>query len=286
MTLPADAVIGAHAVVEAGAAIGARCRIGAGAFVGAGVMLGDEVEVGANATLASAHGSAASGSAAATAHTRVADGVRIGAGATVVAGVAVHTGAWIKPGAVVTRAVPPGAIVEGNPAVMTGHVGAVEGPTADRRVARARAASHEPAEDWIQPTAVEGVAIYNFPVIKDMRGDLTVGEFDRQIPFKPLRYFMVFDVPSREIRGEHAHHTCHEFLVCVRGQCAVAADDGTHRVEVLLDTPARGVYLPPMTWRVHYKYSPDAILLVFASHHYDPSDYVRDYGEFMRLVQG
>jgi dTDP-4-dehydrorhamnose 3,5-epimerase-like enzyme len=96
---------------------------------------------------------------------------------------------------------------------------------------------------------------------------------------------MVFGVPNREIRGEHAHRRCHQFLICVRGNCAVVADDGTHRCEVVLDAPNRGVYLPPMTWAVQYRYSPDALLLVFASDLYDPSDYVRDYHEFLRLVK-
>ena len=63
------------------------------------------------------------------------------------------------------------------------------------------------------------------------------------------------------------------------------ADDGRNRQEFLLDTPARGVYLPPKTWGVQYDYSADAALLVFASHGYDPDDYVRDYEAFLRLVR-
>jgi hypothetical protein len=92
-------------------------------------------------------------------------------------------------------------------------------------------------------------------------------------------------VSSREIRGQHAHRKCHQFLVCVRGSCRVIADDGKRREEFVLDSPARGVYLPPLTWGVQYDYSADAALLVFASHAYDPADYVRDYDEFLRLVK-
>jgi dTDP-4-dehydrorhamnose 3,5-epimerase-like enzyme len=128
---------------------------------------------------------------------------------------------------------------------------------------------------------VRGVTLHHFPVIPDLRGSLTVGEFQRQIPFTPLRYFMVFGVPSREVRGEHAHHACHQFLICLQGECSVVADDGEHRVEVVLDTKHRGLYLPPMTWGIQYKYSPDAMLLVFASHHYDAADYIREYDEFL-----
>ncbi|RYE52708.1 MAG: isomerase, partial [Sphingobacteriales bacterium] len=70
-----------------------------------------------------------------------------------------------------------------------------------------------------------------------------------------------------------------------KGTCAVVADDGVNREEILLDRPNKGVYLPKMTWGVQYKYSPDAILLVFASHYYDDSDYIRDYDQFVDLVQ-
>ena len=77
-----------------------------------------------------------------------------------------------------------------------------------------------------------------------MRGDLTVGKFESQIPFIPKRDFMVFGVPSKETRGEHAHRVCHQFLICIRGSCAVMADDGHNRVEILLDSPEKGIYLP------------------------------------------
>ncbi|MBK8289063.1 MAG: WxcM-like domain-containing protein [Cellvibrionales bacterium] len=58
-----------------------------------------------------------------------------------------------------------------------------------------------------------------------MRGNLTVGEFEQHIPFSVKRYFMVFDVPSAETRGEHAHKKCHQFLICAKGSVSVVADD-------------------------------------------------------------
>jgi UDP-2-acetamido-3-amino-2,3-dideoxy-glucuronate N-acetyltransferase len=118
-----------------------------------------------------------------------------------------------------------------------------------------------------------------------MRGSLTVGEFDRSIPFVAKRYFMVFDVPSLEVRGEHAHRECHQFLICVRGSCSVVADDGFNRQEFLLNRPDLGIHLSPMVWGIQYKYSIDAVLLVFASHYYDCLDYVRNYDDFCRLVK-
>ena len=124
------------------------------------------------------------------------------------------------------------------------------------------------------------------PLIEDPRGRLSVGEFGRSIPFEVKRYFIVFDVPSQELRGEHAHRECHQFLVCVKGSCSVITDDGVTRSEFVLDKPNVGAYLPPMTWGVQYNYSADAVLLVFASHYYDDADYIRNYEDFLKLVNG
>ncbi len=131
---------------------------------------------------------------------------------------------------------------------------------------------------------VGGVTFHRLPVIGDARGDLSVGEFERDIPFVPKRYFMVFDVPSEETRGEHAHRECHQFLICVRGRCSVIIDDGVRRREIVLDHLSQGLHLPPMTWGTQHRYSPDAVLIVFASHHYDAADYIRDYADFARLA--
>ena len=132
---------------------------------------------------------------------------------------------------------------------------------------------------------MRGVTIHKLPLIPDIRGSLTVGEFEQHIPFAPKRYFIVFDVPSKETRGEHAHRACHQFLICVRGSCSVLVDDGENRIETVLNSPDLGVHLSPMVWGVQYKYSEDAVLLVFASHHYDSADYIRDYSDFIEEVK-
>jgi dTDP-4-dehydrorhamnose 3,5-epimerase-like enzyme len=130
------------------------------------------------------------------------------------------------------------------------------------------------------PTSVRGVTLHRLPLVEDLRGRLTAGEFADQVPFRPLRYFLVFDVPGKEVRGEHAHRTCHQFLVCLRGSVSVVADDGAASEEFELNEPNLGLYLPPMVWAIQYRYSSDALLLVFASDHYDAADYIRDYAEF------
>lgn len=134
-------------------------------------------------------------------------------------------------------------------------------------------------------TSVAGVTLHNLRVVSDARGSLSVGEFDREIPFKPLRYFIVSGVPAKEVRGEHAHKVCHQFLVAAKGVVRVMVDDGVNRQKHLLDRNSAGLYIPPMVWGVQYDYSKDAVLLVFASHYYDAEDYIRDYAQFVDMVE-
>ena len=83
--------------------------------------------------------------------------------------------------------------------------------------------------------------LIELPNVTDARGNLTVGEFGNHIPFDPKRYFLVYQVPLVEMRGEHAHRECHQFLVCVRGRISVVGDDGRRRAEsgALPDRPRR-----------------------------------------------
>ena len=108
-----------------------------------------------------------------------------------------------------------------------------------------------------------------------------MGEFGDFLPFVPLRFFITYDVPGRHVRGEHAHRTCSQFLICVSGSCHVLVDDGIHREEFILSDPRAGLLIPPMVWAAEYDHTPDSSLVVFASHHYDPADYIRDYTEFL-----
>ena len=133
---------------------------------------------------------------------------------------------------------------------------------------------------------MRGVFVERLAAVDDLRGKLVAGEIDAFLPFKVKRFFVVHGVPGREVRGQHAHRTCHQFLVCVRGQLP----RHRRRRAPPAGVPARpirriGVYLPPKTWGVQYDYSPDAALLVFASHAYDARDYVRDYDAFLQLVR-
>jgi hypothetical protein len=98
------------------------------------------------------------------------------------------------------------------------------------------------------------------------------------------RVFLVYGVESGHVRGAHAHRTCAQFLVAAHGSVSVVVDDGSQRVEVRLVDQTMGLYLPPMIWGIQFKYAPDSVLMVLASHLYQADDYLRDYDEFCRLV--
>lgn len=263
--------------VENDVVVGDRVTVKCGVQLWDGVTLEDDVFVGPNATFTNDKFPRSKQYPTAFPRTVVRKGASIGANATILPGITIGSRAMIGAGAVVTRSVPPNAIVAGNPARIVGYA---ETPVEHAEIAQApREASAKGAA-----TGVRGVTVHRFPVVQDMRGALTVGNLGVEVPFVPKRYFMVYDVPSSHVRGEHAHKECHQFLVCTQGSMSVLADDGKNRCEVVLDSPAIGVYLPPMIWGVQYKHSKDALLLVFASHAYDAKDYVRDYDEFVALA--
>ncbi|PZR43058.1 WxcM-like domain-containing protein [Paraburkholderia fungorum] len=263
--------------IEGGAIVGDRVTLKCGVQLWDGVELEDDVFVGPNATFTNDRFPRSKHHPEAYARTIVRRGASIGANATILPGIVIGQNAMVGAGAVVTSSVPPNAIVVGNPARIAGYVNDIGATQAPTLIESGR-------DGNFQQTGIRGVTLHRLPMVGDLRGHLSVGEFERDIPFKPARYFLVYDVPTEKTRGEHAHRECHQFLVCARGSVAVVADDGKDRVEVTLDGPGVGVYLPPMTWGIQYKYSADAVLLVFASHFYDAADYIRDYDTFLKEV--
>jgi hypothetical protein len=189
-------------------------------------------------------------------------------------------------GAVVTRDVPAFSIVVGNPAAVTGYVDGYA--TGGERRLKARAPlSHEirPGQTVTATALLGGASLCRLPRISDERGHLSFGEIHQSLPFSVARYFLVFGVPSREIRGEHAHRELHQFLIAVNGGCSVRLFDGQRSEEVTLDRPELGLHVPPMIWTTEYKYSADAVLLVLASDVYRESDYIRNGDEYLALMR-
>ena len=276
------AVIGAacnvcdHTFIENDVRLGDRVTIKCGVQIWDGITLEDDVFVGPNATFSNDPFPRSGRHPERYARTLVKRGASIGANATILPGLTIGEKAMVGAGAVVTRNVPPMAIVAGNPARIVGYDGAGS---------LSGAVSTTPAEVGVTATRVAGVTLHRLPQVHDLRGDLSFGEVANQIPFEIRRYFLVYGVASKEIRGEHAHRSLHQFLICVHGRCHVVADDGSNRQEFVLDSPTIGFYLPPMVWGIQYKYTEDAVMLVLASDKYDPGSYIRDYAEFLELVK-
>lgn len=272
-----EAVIGSecnicsHCLIENDVVLGDRVTVKSGVQLWDGIRVANDVFIGPNASFTNDKFPRSKAHPGAFATTEIGEGASIGANATILPGIRIGRRAMVGAGAVVTRSVPPNAIVIGNPARIVGYVDAPALPA----IQAAEAVANTPDGD---------PRLYKLPRVLDIRGSLTVGEFEKSIPFLAKRYFMVFNVPSAETRGEHAHKECHQFLICVSGSVNVVADDGHSRREYVLDRPDAGLHLPPMTWGIQYKYSPDAVLLVFASHYYDADDYIRDYDEFVQLA--
>ncbi len=260
--------------IEDDVIVGDRVTVKCGVQLWDGVRLHDDVFVGPNATFANDPFPRSGQRPERFLQTVVEQGASIGANATLLPGITIGTGAMVGAGAVVTRSVPANAIVVGNPARISGYVGArrdadvADGPTASA-----------PAN------SVPSARLIALPQFSDMRGHLTVAKFAEHLPFTPQRCFFVNKVPSREVRGEHAHRRCAQFLICVNGSLSVVVDDGQGRDEHRLDSPSVGLYLPPMVWGTQYRYSEDAVLMVLASLAYDAGDYLRTYGEFLQAVR-
>lgn len=138
------------------------------------------------------------------------------------------------------------------------------------------------------PTACGAVPVgpgrlHRLPMFSDVRGSIVVNEAPDDLPFVPTRMFQVFDVPQGELRGDHAHRRCHQFVMALSGSMAVVLDDGCRRFRVELDGPDLGLHIPPVTWAIQSEFSDGARALVLASEPYDRTEYIDDYQEYLAL---
>lgn len=265
--------------IETDVVIGNRVTIKNGVQLWDGVKIEDDVFIGPGASFTNDYFPRSRQQQDEVPRTRVNSGASIGANATLLPGITIGKNAMVGAGTVVTHDVPQNAIVVGNPARITGYVSTTH--SGDKSSVELLNRSN--IREQFKPK-VKGVQFLQLPEITDIRGKLSFAEFGQELPFIPKRYFLIYDVPNRKVRGEHAHKELHEFLICVKGTCSVMVDDGYEREEYLLDSPNLGFHIPPMVWGVQYKYSEDAVLVVLASDVYDADDYIRDYDEFLSLV--
>ncbi len=240
------------------AKIGNNVSIANGAYISDLVSISNDVVIGANVTFVGSDTQNLNNDLII-----ISDGVRIGAGSIIYPGVTVGKNAVINPGSTVVESVPPNVQLAGNPAKIIAFL-------------PQRPESLPP----LTSGKIEGVVEKNYKNIVDLRGNLTVIEFNNLLPFVPKRMFYISKVPNEKIRGEHAHINCHQLLVMGSGSCTVNLDDGKKQQICNLTNIGDSIYIPPMVWAAQYNFTKDALLLVLASDHYDEEDYIRNYEDF------
>lgn len=123
--------------------------------------------------------------------------------------------------------------------------------------------------------------VLDLPKIHNRAGNITPIQGDIDIPFDIERVYYLYDVPSGETRGGHAHKNLHQLIVAASGSFDVVLDDGKEQKTITLNRPNFGLYITPYIWRELKNFSSGAVLLVLASMKYDEMDYIRDYQEFL-----
>lgn len=267
----------AQVFIENDVVLGDYVTIKNGVQIWDGVRIEDRVFIGPNVTFTNDKKPRSKKPPSSFLKTVVCTGASIGANSTILPGLTIGAGAMVGAGTVVTKSIPPYAIVVGNPGVIVGYADTIYDP-------KSPTPNPEKIEEVLS-LGVGGCALYTLPLVPDIRGNLSVAEYEKHIPFIPRRCFWVFDVPSRKVRGEHAHKTLHQYLICIKGSVSVVLDDSKDRREVLLNQPNLAIHIPPGVWGVQYKYSEDAVLLVLASDVYDSEDYLRSYDEFLTFIR-
>lgn len=131
----------------------------------------------------------------------------------------------------------------------------------------------------------EKCPILQFTDLGDQRGKLVVIEGGQAVPFEIKRVFYIYESDATVVRGQHANRESEFVLINVAGKSKVRITDGNEEFVVELGRPMMGIYIPKMIWKDMYDFSQDSVLLVLASTHYDGSEYIRDYEEYLKEVQ-
>ena len=118
----------------------------------------------------------------------------------------------------------------------------------------------------------------------DDRGSLVVLEDNKNIPFKIERIYYIFNTKSEVRRGYHAHKHLKQLAVVIKGSCRIMLDNGKEKIEVLLDNPEQGLFIESLVWREMYNFSDDCVLLVLTDSKFNEKDYIRDYDEFINII--
>ena len=119
----------------------------------------------------------------------------------------------------------------------------------------------------------------------DNRGSLTLVESGHEIPFGITRAYWIYDVPAGKERGKHANKISYQYLIAVNGSVDICLEDINGRTSYHLNSKEKGLLIPPLTWNELTNFSQDAVLLVLASHSYDPDTYINSHEEFLNYIK-
>ncbi len=125
--------------------------------------------------------------------------------------------------------------------------------------------------------------IYQLPKIFFRAGNITPIHSNIEVPFDIKRVFYIYDIPSGESRGAHAHKKCHQFIIAASGSFDILLDDGKNKRTISLNRPYFGLHIPPGIWASEQSFSSGAICLVLTSDYYNSSDYLRDYDNYLKM---
>ena len=128
--------------------------------------------------------------------------------------------------------------------------------------------------------------IIDLPKICDPRGNLSFIESEGHVPFEVKRCYWIYDVPGGMFRNGHAFREQDELIVALSGSFDVVLNDGTGEHIFHLSRPQIGLYIPHMTWRHINNFSTNSVALMLSSTCYEPSDYIEDFNEFLKLKNG
>ncbi len=126
--------------------------------------------------------------------------------------------------------------------------------------------------------------ILNFGVKGDHTGNLVALEKGEDFPFEIKRVYYIWGTEQNIVRGKHAHHNLEQVIVCTSGSCDFTLDNGETRETIHLNSPSQGLYIKQNLWREFTNFSRDCVVMVLASEHFDEKDYIRDYEEFLKVV--
>ena len=139
----------------------------------------------------------------------------------------------------------------------------------------------------MEDDALNIARLMELPKINDPRGNLTAIESGRDVPFKVMRNYWIYDVPSGMWRDGHAFKVQQEFIVALSGSFDVVVNDGMGNEHTYhLSRPQIGLYIPNLTWRHINNFSTNSVALVLTSTYYDANDYIEDFDEYKTLKNG